>query len=71
MIKGIAYVNHGFRYQIHATDRVHEKMGVVVVDANVEEFNTKVTIFETGVVIIDSPFRRIEYNLKDGNLICE
>jgi len=71
MIRGIAYINRGFRYQIHATDREHESMGIVVVDANFEDYNSKVTIFDSGIVVIESPQRRIKYNFKDGRLSCE
>jgi hypothetical protein len=70
MIKGKAYINKGFGYQIHATDRVDEKFGVVVVDSHLDEFHAKITVFESGTVIIRSLQRTIEYNLKDGSLKC-
>ena len=71
MVKGIVYVNRGFRYQIHATDRKDDKHGVIVVDADVEEFDAKVTIFDSGKVIIRSPCRSVEFNMKNGTLSCE
>ncbi len=71
MIKGIAYINREFKYKIHATDRTHKALGTVVVDADVEEFNSRVTIYNGGTVVIESPFRRVVYNLKDGALKCE
>ena len=71
MIKGIAYVNRGFRYQIHATDRKDSTHGVIVVDAQVDEFDAKVTIYDSGTVIIKSPDRIIEFNLDSGLLKCE
>lgn len=71
MIKGIAYVNRGFRYQIHATDRKDDRYGVIVVDANVEEFDARVTIFDSGKVVIRSPHRSVEFDMKNGTLNCE
>jgi len=70
MIKGIAYVNRGFRYQIHAIDRKHDSFGVIVVDADIEEFDSKVTLFDSGTLVIESPHRKIKYNLKNGTLTC-
>jgi len=71
MIKGIAYVNREFKYQIHATDRTDKQFGTIVVDTNIEDFNSRVTVFDTGVVVIKSPTRHLEFNLKDGLLKCE
>ena len=71
MIKGIAFINKNFRYQIHATDRVSEEFGTVVVNADIEEFDAKVTIYNSGVVLLESPQRIIKFNLKDGFLSCE
>jgi hypothetical protein len=71
MVKGITYINRGFRYQIHATDRKHEQFGTVVVDTKLDEFESKITVFESGTVLIESPKRRIQYNISDGVLICD
>lgn len=69
--KGIAYINRGFKYQIHATDRKHDRFGTVVVNSKLEDFDSEVTIYDSGIVVIESPHRRMEFNLKDGRLKCE
>jgi len=71
MIKGIAYVNRGFRYQIHATDRINNNFGVIVVDADLEEHDARVTIYDSGMVVLKSRHRTIEFQLETGDLICE
>ncbi|MBN1550177.1 hypothetical protein JW979_01860 [bacterium] len=71
MAKGIAYINREFRYQIHATNRTDPRFGLILVDANMDDFDAKITIFDSGKIIIQSPKRRVEINLKDGSMQCE
>jgi hypothetical protein len=71
MTKGIAFINRGFRYQIHATDRRHDKFGTIIVDTKLDDLDAKITIFESGTVLIESPKRRIEYHINDGSLLCD
>jgi hypothetical protein len=70
MIRGIAFINKGLKYQIHATDREHENFGIVAIDAQLDEFNAKITVYDSGMVVIESPRRRVQIQLKDGSLQC-
>lgn len=71
MTKGTAFINRSFRYQIHATDRNHPEHGLVVVSVDLDDFGSKVIVYDEGTVLIESPTRRIQYNLKDGSVLCE
>lgn len=70
-MKGITYINKNIQYRIHATDRVNETHGVVIVDAELEEFKSRVTIFENGKVLVESPHRTVEISLVGGELLCK
>ncbi len=71
MIKGKAYINKQFSYQIHATDRLNEDHGVIVVNTKLEEYDSEITIYDSGVVSIESPQRKVIFNVKDGSMQCE
>ncbi|GEM_PF-4965315 len=71
MTKGTAYINRGFRYQIHATDRKNPEHGLIIVNVELDDYGSKVTVFDEGMVLIESPTRKIQYNLKDGSVVCE
>jgi len=70
-VKGITYINRSIQYRIHATDRINKDHGIVIVDAELEEFNSRVTIFENGKVVVHSPHRTVEINLVEGDIACE
>lgn len=69
-MKGIAYINKRIQYRIHATDRVDAVNGVIVADFDLEEFASRITVFESGMAIIKTPDRTVEFCLKTGELIC-
>ena len=71
MIKGKTFINKQFSYQIHATDRYNEDHGVIVVNTKLDEFNSEVTIYDSGIVIIESPQRKISFSVRDGSMKCE
>lgn len=70
-MKGITYINKAIQYRIHATDRIDEKNGVVIVNADLEEFKSTVVIYENGKVCIQSPHRKVEISLTEGMITCE
>ncbi|MBN1296644.1 hypothetical protein JXA80_07670 [bacterium] len=70
-MKGITYINKAIQYRIHATDRINEEHGLVIVDADLDEFKSRVTIFENGKVLVQSPHRTVEISLKEGVISCE
>lgn len=69
-MKGIAYINKKIQYRIHATDRVDNDNGLIVVDLDMEEFASRITVFESGKAIIKTPDRTIEISLTKGDLTC-
>ncbi|HPQ41173.1 MAG TPA: hypothetical protein PLV45_12445 [bacterium] len=70
-MKGITYINKAIQYRIHATDRVDEQNGVIIVNADLEEFDSQVIIFENGKVCVKSPHRNVEISLTEGLITCE
>ncbi len=44
---------------------------MIIVNVELEDFGSKVTVFDEGMVLIESPTRKIQYNLKDGSVVCE
>ncbi|MBN1880335.1 hypothetical protein JW823_09525 [bacterium] len=69
-MKGITYINKKIQYRIHATDRINDEHGLIIVDLDLEEFDSRITVFESGKVIIKSPDRNVEIHLAKGELRC-
>lgn len=69
-MKGIAYINKKIQYRIHATDRLSEENGLIIVDIDLEEFASRITVFESGKVIVKSKDRELEISLTKGELRC-
>ena len=70
-MKGITYINKNMKYRIHATDRINKDHGIVIVDAELDDFKSRVTTFENGKVVVHSPHRVVEISLTEGDLSCE
>ncbi len=69
-VKGIVYINKKIQYRIHATDRIDEGNGLIIVDLDLEEFAARITVFESGKVIVKSQDRNVEISLTKGELRC-
>ncbi len=70
-MKGIAYINKIIQYRIHATDRKDENHGLIIADLDIEEFNSRITIYESGKAVVRTSGRKVEISLTKGELICE
>jgi hypothetical protein len=70
-MKGIAYINKIIQYRIHATDRIDEKKGLIIADLDMDEFESRITVYESGKAVIRTSGRTIEVSLTKGELICE
>ncbi|MBI2566336.1 MAG: hypothetical protein HYV63_04805 [Candidatus Schekmanbacteria bacterium] len=68
LFDGIVEIGRFVRYTIHSTERRRAGMGALVSRTVVNALEGTVTVYDSGIVVIDSPRGRLHYDLRDGNI---